>query len=506
MGAGTALPELFRRAGVCASSHRAIPDAHVCDVTADSRRVVRGGMFVAVCGTEVDGHDYVGQAAESGASVVVVEGEVSCLASCLQVVVDDSRAALAKLAAAFYGLRGGDGTPLRLVGVTGTNGKTTVAWLLRSILREAAQPAALLGTIEYDLLAERFAGQLTTPGPVELCQHLVTASRAGARNAIVEVSSHALDQRRCAGLSFAAGVFTNLSGDHLDYHGTMAAYASAKRRLFDLLDEDGKAVINADDEVGVGFARELGETAITFGLDSSPADVSATIEELNVNGARFRLRGRSFDESVCEIRWRLIGRHNVLNALAAAATAEALGIEPEVICHALARAEGAPGRLQRAEPPGYPFSVFVDYAHTDAALGNVLAALKTLTRGRLICVFGCGGDRDRSKRPRMAAEAGRWADMALVTSDNPRTEDPQGIIDQIMPGFGNAPRCRVVVEVERRRAIGTAIHEARPGDTVLIAGKGHEDYQIVGTTRQRFDDVTVAREFLHERAAVGEVA
>ncbi len=494
------LPDLFARAGVRADRRAPIPDVQMSSLEDDSRSVARGSCFVAIRGICQDGHKFIKAAAEAGAVAVVVDREVATPAHIAVVRVADAREALSRLAAAYYGLRGDTGRRLPLIGVTGTNGKTTVAWLLRSILQAANCPTALLGTIEYDLIAERQPAELTTPGSLALCQHLATAREAGAVFGVLEVSSHALDQRRCDGLELAAGVFINLSGDHLDYHGSMEAYFGAKRRLFGLLDARSTAVVNLDDPMGKRLAGDLSVPVVSFGLHAPDVDVSAEVQAMTGSGSTVVLRGRSFEVAVS---LSLIGRHNVMNALAAAATAKALGVGPGAIRAGLERVKGVPGRLQRVEPVGWPFAVIVDYAHTDAALENVLLALRPLTRDRLICVFGCGGDRDRSKRPRMAVAVGRTADIAYVTSDNPRTEAPRAIIDEILPGFGPRASCRVVVQVDRKTAIEAAIAEARAGDTVLIAGKGHEDYQIVGDKRLHFDDVEVAQACL-DRAAVSE--
>ena len=387
--------------------------------------------------------------------------------------------------------------------MTGTNGKTTVAWLLRSVLRAAGYRVALMGTICYDLVTHVMRAPLTTPGPVDLCRHLAAARHAGADYAVLEVSSHALDQRRTEGLAFTAGVFTNLSGDHLDYHGSMEAYGEAKRRLFVSLGGDAVAVINGDDPMAAVMSADVRARVFTYGIQAANVDIGARIEEVSSSGSRFVLRGPS---GGTPIRCALIGRHNIMNALAAAATAEALGLDVEAIRRGLEGTSGVPGRLQRIDSPGGRFSVLVDYAHSDDALRNVLAALRGLSRGRLICVFGCGGDRDRGKRPRMAAVVESLADVAYVTSDNPRTEDPQAIIDQILGGFGPRPRCRIEVDVDRRGAIEQAIAAAQADDTILIAGKGHEDYQLIGNEVLHFDDAEVARDCLSRVALVGSAA
>lgn len=442
------LPELFTCAGVRTVKGSAVPNVTITSLADDSRCVRPGSCYVAIRGQGVDGHDFIETAVAAGAGAIVAERDGPGLEGTVRVLVDDTREAVAKLAAAYYGLRGGPVRSPRVIGITGTNGKTTAAWLIRSILSEAGHATALIGTIEYDLIAERLDAPLTTPGPLDLCRHLAAARDAGAACAVVEVSSHALDQRRCDGLLFAAGVFLNLSGDHLDYHGTMESYAKAKRRLFELLDVEAVAVVNRDDAMGRTLAKDLNVPVVSFGLNTPGADVRATIQAMNRRGSEFVLHGRSFETAV---QLPLVGHHNVQNALAAAATAEAVGIAPDAIRAGLESVTNVPGRLQRVEPQGRPFSVLVDYAHTDGALDNALQALRPLTHERLICVFGCGGDRDRSKRPRMAAVVGRFADVAYVTSDNPRTEDPWRIIDEILPGFGSSPRCRVEVEADRRR-------------------------------------------------------
>lgn len=479
-----------------------VVSASISAFTDDSRLVQPGDVFVAVRGGLSDGHHFLQQAANHGAAVAIVEEQPSedlnlpCIVPCI--VVENTKLALAKLSAACCGLVDRSAVPLDLIGVTGTNGKTTVTWLLRSILQQAGYDPALLGTIEYDLHGERCQAPLTTPGSIELAGLLKTARGNGARWGVLEVSSHALEQRRCDGLSFRAAIFTNLSGDHLDYHGSMEAYGKSKGRLFDLLHRDGMGVVNLDDEWGRRFAKSLSSAVVTFSMEDERADYRATVSKLDTSGSVFSVEGDLATETLREIRLPLIGHYNVSNALAAAATSLALGVAPAAIRSGMEQIAGIPGRLERVRVTGCPFTVLVDYAHTDAALSNALQALRPLTPGRLIGVFGCGGDRDRSKRPRMGQAAARWADVAVVTSDNPRSEDPAKIIDDILAGMDCATEGKVITQVDRRSAIEWAIHEAQAGDTVLIAGKGHENYQLVGEQVLEFDDVSVAKGFLQK--------
>lgn len=492
------LAGLCARAGVQTAGDQPIPSLSVTTLTDDSRQVGPGACFVAVAGTDTDGHRYVRSAVEAGAAAVIVEREIEPPAGACLLRVADTRAALARLAAAYHGLEPGGARSLRLIGITGTNGKTTVAWMLRSILRAAERRCALLGTVEYDLVARQTRAPLTTPGALELCRLLAEAADAGATEAVLEVSSHALDQQRCAGLDFAAGVFTNLSGDHLDYHQTTERYFAAKRKLFEQLDAGAVAVTNCDDLWGRAIVADTRAHVVRYGMESSPVEMRAKLLELDLTQSRFLLQWSGQELPVC---LPLVGEHNVTNALSAAATAWALELSPEAIRTGLEQLTGVPGRLERVEPPGCSFSVFVDYAHTDDALAHVLAVLRGLTQGKLICVFGCGGNRDRGKRPRMAAAVARFADVALVTSDNPRREDPEAIIREILPGFKSAARCCVEVCVGRREAIARALAQAQPGDTVLIAGKGHEDYQLIGDEVLPFDDREVARACLRKVAS-----
>jgi UDP-N-acetylmuramoyl-L-alanyl-D-glutamate--2,6-diaminopimelate ligase len=504
-GGGVTLGALLAASGldvVCAQGPLDVPVTSLVD---DSRSITPGSCFVAVRGRCTDGHAYVADALRAGAFAVVVEhgADLHVPARATVLRVSDTRAALARLAAAFHGVMPGGPRGLRLIGVTGTNGKTTTTWLVRSILQRAGLATALIGTVEYDLCGRRVAAPLTTPGAIALCAMLGEAADAGARAAVLEVSSHALDQRRTDGLSFSVGVLTNLSGDHLDYHRTMDEYRTAKRRLFQGLDADAAGVMNADDPASAEMAAATRARVVTYGLANPMAEVRAEVERLDRDGSAFLLHlcGSAPHSRAARVRLPLVGRHNVMNALAAAAACAALGVDTEAIVAGLEHAEAVPGRLERVEPAGWPFTVMVDYAHTDDALANVLSAVRALTDRRVVCVFGCGGDRDRTKRPRMAAVVERLADVAYVTSDNPRSENPQAIIADIVGGFSGAERCRVEVACDRASAIAAALGEAEAGDVVLIAGKGHETYQLIGGRTLHFDDREVARACLAGRAA-----
>ncbi|MEW6253654.1 MAG: UDP-N-acetylmuramoyl-L-alanyl-D-glutamate--2,6-diaminopimelate ligase, partial [Planctomycetota bacterium] len=462
----------------------------ICD---DSRQVQPGALFVAVRGTTADGRRFVADAIKRGAAVVLGEG-LEPHEGALILNVPDARAALAQLALRWHGLAEGC-CGLKLAGLTGTNGKSTSAFMATAILRAAGLRCGMLGTVQYDLCGRSVRAGMTTPGPLELAACLRECADNGAAAAIMEVSSHALDQRRVDGLRFAAAAFTNLTGDHLDYHGTVENYRAAKTRLFAGLDADAVAVVNADDPSHVHMLADCRARVVKFSLapDSGSAtrpatEIQARITRRTSAGTFYRMRieGR---ELVLENA--LVGEHNVYNAMTAAGLAHALGATPDHIAAGLLAVRNVPGRLQRV-PCASPADVFVDYAHTDDALRNVLSVLKPLTRRRLIVVFGCGGDRDRTKRPRMAQAAAAFGDAILVTSDNPRTEAQRAIIDEILTGFDAVSRRRVLVEPDRAAAIRAALAAAAEGDVVLIAGKGHENYQILGDRRIHFDDVEVA--------------
>jgi UDP-N-acetylmuramoyl-L-alanyl-D-glutamate--2,6-diaminopimelate ligase len=475
-----------------------LPDA-VSGVVADSRRVERGDCFVAVPGFKQDARRFVPEAITRGATVVVTEGEPLRDLAAAQVLVSSTRAALPALADAYYGH---PSRHLTLVGITGTNGKTTTSYLVEALLRARGGATGIIGTIQYVIGREtRPAGQ-TTPEALELRAMLARMREEGVGGVVLEVSSHALALARVDGLEFDVAVFTNLTQDHLDFHGTLGEYRSAKRRLFELLARSSKpdrvAVVNADDPAGAAMVAGLPLEVLTYGL-APGAQVRAAGYTSALDGIRLTVdtpRGR------LELASSLIGEHNVLNLLAATATGLALGLAPAPIAGALAEVRGVPGRFEQVRA-GQPFLVVVDYAHTPDALERVLATARRLTRGRLAAVFGCGGDRDRGKRPLMGAIAARLCDRVWVTSDNPRSESPEAIIDEIVAGLRGVTddASRYATQPDRRRAIADALAWAAPGDTVVIAGKGHEPYQIVGADVLPFDDREIARDALKERSS-----
>jgi UDP-N-acetylmuramoyl-L-alanyl-D-glutamate--2,6-diaminopimelate ligase len=481
--------ELLASAKVTALQSRG--DAEITGVVADSRGCRAGCCFVAVRGCRDDGHRYIGAAAAGGAAAVVCEEASPVPKDTPFAVVEDTRAAVGPLAQA---IRGWPADELVCIGVTGTNGKTTVADVAGAVLAEAGFRPAVLGTIRYETGRRVLEAGTTTPDAVALAELAAEMVAAGRTHLVMEVSSHALDQQRVCGLTFQAGVFTNLSGDHLDYHGTMERYKAAKRRLFELLPASSSAVLNRDDPAAEEMAAATSAQILWYGL-SPAANVRARIERIDAEGTEFTLM---LPDRTAAVTTRLIGRHNVYNALAAAAACASLGVDLPTIASALSKVQRVAGRLERVETGG-GYQVFVDYAHTDDALKNVLKALRPLTRRRIILLFGCGGDRDRSKRPRMARVAQELADRIVITSDNPRSENPAAIVEEIVTGLNEAGRARTDLEPDRRKAIALAIDQARDGDVVLLAGKGHERYQTIGMNRIPFDDVEVARECVRAR-------
>ena len=463
-------------------------DRPVESIAYDSRRVQRNGLFVAIRGEKVDGHEFIGQAVEKGASVIVAEREEKHLrATC--VVVKDTRTALADLSTIFYGR---PAQRLKLAAVTGTNGKTTTSFLIKHICEKAGLRCGLIGTVRYEIGERVLPAIRTTPESLDLQELLAQIVNAGCRAAAMEVSSHALAQDRTRGLEWNVAVFTNLTQDHLDFHGTMESYFKSKAKLFTQLGQQENkrksvAVVNIDDRYGQQLLDKIDKSVaiITYGMGAR-ADFRASNYRVEFSGTSYQLdaRGKSY-----LVRVPLIGRFNVMNSLAALAAANGLGVDLRAAVLSLGKSPQVPGRLEMV-PAKRQFQVFVDYAHTPDALANVLKTLRELHPQRLIVVFGCGGDRDRKKRPLMGEMVDRHADYAVITSDNPRKEDPSAIIVEIEKGFRSTHFEKIV---DRTEAINRAIALAQPRDIVLIAGKGHENYQEFADHTVPFDDIQVAR-------------
>ena len=472
----------------------------ITGIEEDSRRATPGCLFAARPGSEANGLAYIGDAVAAGAAAVLVPcGTQVDLARSVPVLATPDVAAVLGLLAERSWSRPSEA--LRLIGVTGTNGKTTVSHLVQHVLNTAGLRCGLIGTVRIDDGQRQQAATLTTPPALELSARLAAMVGNHCTAAVIEVSSHALHQRRTAGLAFDVGIFTNLSGDHLDYHDTPEAYADAKAMLFRSLPSTGYAVINIDDPAASAMMAECAAQPLTCSLADRSAECFAEIGRQAITRVEAIFHGPwgSF-----EVRLPLAGVHNVTNALQAAAAAFTLGIGRSTLQSALERCVPPPGRLEAVTGPGDGFTVLVDYAHTDAALANVLQTLRPLVPpdGRLRVVFGAGGDRDRTKRPRMGRVAAQIADDLIITSDNPRTEDPAAIIDEIAAGVPESRRPNTILLTDRREAIEVTIGEARPGDVVLIAGKGHEAYQVIGTERRPFDDRAVVAAALDRRRRI----
>jgi UDP-N-acetylmuramoyl-L-alanyl-D-glutamate--2,6-diaminopimelate ligase len=501
------LKQLVNALGPLASPLLIAGDPEIRGVYNRAQQVEPGGLFVAVKGFAADGHDYIGQAVARGAAAVVCERPAQIEAT--QIRVTDSRQALALLAAEYYGH---PSRHMTMVGITGTNGKTTTSFLIERMLQAAGHSTGVIGTVNYRYGGHCFDNPVTTPDALDLQRILADMRAAGTSHVVMEVSSHAISLSRIHACDVDVAVFTNLTQDHLDFHPDMAAYWASKRMLFErfLPASTGKtavrAVINVDDPRGAELDAALTLPHLTTAQDKN-ADIRAVAVNFDLHGITAEVHT---PRGTVSVHSALVGRHNLENILNAIGTGVALGLTPEAMRTGLAALDNVPGRLERVlDPTGRRF-IYADYAHTPDALENALNALRRLTSDRVICVFGCGGDRDRTKRPLMGAIAARLSDLAVVTSDNPRTEPPDLIIQQILAGV--RPLCSrfyppetlpagmnetgYTVEPDRRKAIALAVRASRPGDTILIAGKGHETYQIVGKTRLPFDDRTVAAEAL----------
>lgn len=472
----------------------------VTGITCDSRKVVPGMVFVAVAGRREDGQLYVGEALDRGARVIVSQAGDLPVGNRTLVRVADPRLAVSRLAAAWYGY---PSRSLGITGITGTNGKTSVSFLLRHIVRHQSGPCGLIGTVRYEIGDRHIPASRTTPDAVELQKLLRNMCDEGCKKVIMEVSSHALDQDRVADVSFELAAFTNLTRDHLDYHGNMEAYYLAKRRLFESLAQfEGRRaiVLNLDDGYGRRLKREMDDVrTVSFGIETNgTVDVSAEGIECLPDGTQFELVSHGTRQKV---RLPLIGEYNVQNCLATVALATEMGYSLSDIAEALETVPGIPGRLEKVES-GQPFSVFIDYAHTADALQRVMETLKALSPKRLLLLFGCGGGRDQGKRSEMGRVAAEWADQSWITNDNPRYEDPQQIVEQIVAGMRAAGNQTWEVELNRRRAIEEVIAAAASGDVVLIAGKGHETYQEIDGAVIPFDDRLYVEKSLENLASM----
>lgn len=469
-------------------------DVETGGLCVDSRQVQPGDAFVAIVGGKQDGHIYLEQAAERGASALIVSKRESLSTDirnrCVWAVVPDTREALWQMAQRLYRDPTRD---LLTAGVTGTNGKSTTTYLLQALLNSAGYPTALIGTLGYHFGPQHRQMNFTTPEIYQLQALLAEARESGAKAAVMEVSSHALAQKRVDGVRFDVGVFTNLTQEHLDFHDTMEAYAEAKLRFFTELAEQGgkefRAVINLDTEWGQWFTERARGQVVTYGT-SERADIRASEVEIGLSSIRFTALSRSGPSFPVQLQ--LSAPFNLANGLAAAAAGLSLNLPVEAIQAGLASVVSVPGRFERVSV-GQEFEVIVDYAHTPDAIQNLLSAARALKPARLVVLFGCGGDRDPTKRPVMGRIAAELADRVILTSDNPRTEDPQKILEQILAGIPQALWSKVEVEANRETAIQLAIQTALPGDLILLAGKGHETYQIIGHEKFPFDDREIAR-------------
>ncbi len=471
----------------------------------DSRLVRRGDCFIAIPGTNFDGHDFIPQALAAGAKYIVHQSGLAPgpVPGVVFITVPDTTTAAALLAQA---RSGSPASKLTNLAVTGTNGKTTITFLVRSVLNSTGRKCGLLGTVIYDTGEQITEAPLTTPDCLTIAQAQKQMVDAGASYMVIEASSHALHQNRLAAIDFIAAAFTNLTGDHLDYHKTESAYLDAKTKLFERLSPDATAVLNRQSSHSDEIAKRTAAKILWYGIDSprvllsqesSGGDITARIESMTIEGTRFNL---SYAGQSCTVSTPLLGLYNVSNHLAAAGLCLAAGLDLKTICSGLSTLKNVPGRLEKVDFDG-DFTILIDYAHTDDALKNVLSTLKPLCKGKLIVVFGCGGDRDRTKRPRMAAVAEQLADLVVVTSDNPRTEPPEFIIGEIMTGFERPTADKINVELERDDAIRYAVRQAEKDDIVLIAGKGHENYQIIGKEKIHFSDKEIAQQLVASRLA-----
>ncbi len=461
-------------------------DAEIKGITNDSRKVKPGYLYVAIKGHKTDGHNFIKQSLECGAQAIVSEERFFLDAKIPQIIVRDTRKALSSLSCCFYN---NPSQKINVVGVTGTNGKTTTTYLTKSIIEKAGYKAGLIGTINYQIGEKIIPAQETTPESVELQKLIAEMVAAKIKFAVMEVSSHSAVQHRIEDINFKTAVYTNLTTEHMDYHKTISNYLNAKLKLFKNLPRDSFAVLNADDEFSNYFADRTSAKVLWYGIKNK-ADVNAEIYRETINSILIKL---NFSGKEIDMKIPFVGLHNAYNVLASAASAISLGFELDVIRSGIEAASAVPGRLENV-PCSRGYKIVVDYAHTPHALETVLQALKNLVKGRIILVFGCGGDRDKEKRPKMGRIADEKSDIFWLTNDNPRSEEPLDIIDDIKAGI--KPGRSFHIQTNRHKAIADALSEAKDGDLVLIAGKGHEKYQIIKDTITPFDDREVVKNIL----------
>lgn len=470
--------------------------AEVGKLCQDSRDIEPGDLFIAIRGTKSDGHNFISEAVENGASAIICEEDLPYKNICT-VVVKNTRKLLGPLA---QFMAGNPADSLTIIGITGTNGKTTVATLIWQILIKLGHKASLLGTVEKKILNKTFKSKLTTADPIELANDLREMVRAGSKYLVMEVSSHALDQKRVKGISFDVAIFTNLSHDHLDYHDSFSNYASAKKKLFNKLNSSSWAITNVDDPRGEWITNSTPAKVLSFSFEGKGL-IHPELKKSDEKGNVFLIDST-------KVKTPLVGKFNAYNAVEALLACTALGLDGREVAQALSDCKGAPGRMERVTRPGSDSkrepTIFVDYAHTPDALENVSETIREFIKPdqNLLILFGCGGDRDRLKRPKMAEIAEKYADNIYVTSDNPRTEDPGKIITEILGGFSSTKN--VIQLLSRKKAIDKCIAGAGDNDIILIAGKGHETYQEINGTRTHFDDREIAREALIQRSSKSE--
>lgn len=453
----------------------------------DSKQLKPGGLFFAIKGTKLNGQNFIDEAIERGAVAVVSEDDFITYKNVCKVKVNDVRKSCAVAADNFYQH---PSQKLNVIGITGTNGKTTTLHLIEAVLRQTGKNCGTIGTISYNVGARSIPATNTTPSAIMIQMFLHEMVKVQIPYCVMEVSSHSLHQFRVDGIIYKSAIFTNLSSEHLDYHQDIREYFAAKRRLFEMLKEESRAIVNADDPFAKQIIEATRAKVLTYGI-KAPADLIACEIKSSIRGSSFKVKT---PKGTLDLKTALIGEYNIYNILAAASLAVSEGIDFEYIQEAIQNFKGPPGRLQKIDC-GQDFSVFIDYAHTDDALAKVLGALKKLVKKRIIAVFGCGGDRDRTKRPRMGRVAAELADFLVITSDNPRSEDPRSIIEEIVKGLPDGFK-KYKISLDRKKAIEASLEMAEDGDIVLIAGKGHESYQILKDTVVTFDDCKIAEEIL----------